>query len=114
MNKKLLRKKLALMLANLKKKRKYYCEVEYLESSGTQYIDTGFIPTGNTGIDIRFLITGRGSGGNDSNMIMVGGDSAGYRCGFGYRSSSDTTYGHTLQVSGICATGNSWENYGMA
>lgn len=42
MSKKLLRKKLALMLANLKKKRKYYCEVEYLEFSGTQYINTGF------------------------------------------------------------------------
>ena len=39
--KKLLRKKLALMLANLKKKRKYYTELEYLESSGTQYIDLG-------------------------------------------------------------------------
>lgn len=42
MNKKQLRKKLALMLATLKKKRKYYCEVEYLESTGTQWIDTGF------------------------------------------------------------------------
>lgn len=41
MNKKLLRKKLALMLTNLKKKRPYFCEVEYLESTGTQYIDTG-------------------------------------------------------------------------
>lgn len=41
MNKKLLRKKLALMLANLKKKRKYFCECEYLQSSGTQYIDLG-------------------------------------------------------------------------
>jgi len=89
-------------------------KVDYIESDGNQYIDTKFIPTGNTGIDMRFLITGRGSGGNDSNMIMVGGDSAGYRCGFGYRSSSDTTYGHTLQVSGICATGNSWENYAMS
>ena len=34
MNKKLLRKKLALMLATLKKKRKYYCEVEYIKSDG--------------------------------------------------------------------------------
>ena len=25
-----------------KKRRKYYCEVEYLESTGTQYIDTGY------------------------------------------------------------------------
>ena len=37
-----LRKKLALMLANLKKKRPFYCELEYLEADGTQYIDTGF------------------------------------------------------------------------
>ena len=36
-----LRKKLALALANLKKPRKYYCEVEYLESTGTQIIKTG-------------------------------------------------------------------------
>ena len=42
MSKKLLRKKLALMLATLKKKRPYYCEVEHLESTGTQYIDTGY------------------------------------------------------------------------
>ena len=43
-----LRRKLALALANLKKKRPYYCELEYLESTGTQYIDTGIIPTENT------------------------------------------------------------------
>ncbi len=44
MNKKLLRKKLALMLANLKKKRPFYTELEYIESTGTQYIDTGIKP----------------------------------------------------------------------
>ena len=36
-----LRRKLALALANLKKKRPFYCECEYLESTGTQYIDLG-------------------------------------------------------------------------
>ena len=57
MNKKLLRKKLALILANLKKKRKYYCEVEYLESTGTQRIDTGipFIAQDNYVIKARSL-----------------------------------------------------------
>ena len=54
MNKKQLRKKLALMLANLKKKRKYYTEVEYLESDSTAYIDTGV------------------SGGNDNLKIEMG------------------------------------------
>lgn len=82
--------------------------VDYLESTGTQYIDTGFIPSGNTGVDVKFLVTGRGSGGSDSNIVLVGGDSAGYRCGFGYRNSGDT-----LQVAGICATGVTWENYAL-
>lgn len=36
------------MLANLKKKRKFFCECEYLESTGTQYIDTGYKPNTNT------------------------------------------------------------------
>ena len=46
MTKKLMLKQLASMLASFKRKKKYYCEVEYLESSGTQYIDTG-IPLSN-------------------------------------------------------------------
>lgn len=55
----LLRKKLALMLANLKKKRPYYCEVEYLESTGTQRIDTGYnINTSTDEVTVYFqLIT---------------------------------------------------------
>ena len=52
MNKKLLRKKLALMLATLKKKRKYYTEVECLELTGTQGIDTGISGDLNTSYEI--------------------------------------------------------------
>lgn len=33
-------------------KKPYYCEVEYLESTGTQYVDTGYIPTENTSFDL--------------------------------------------------------------
>ena len=51
MNKKQLRKKLALMLANLKKKRPFYTEVEYLESTGTQWIDTGIAGTSDLCVD---------------------------------------------------------------
>ena len=59
MNKKLMRKKLALMLANLKKKRKYYCECEYLESTGTQYIDTGVIPSNKKiSAEVKFKLNG--------------------------------------------------------
>jgi hypothetical protein len=31
-----------------------YTELEYIQSTGTQYIDTGFIPNQNTRVDIRF------------------------------------------------------------
>ena len=38
-----------------------YQQVEYLESTGTQYIDTGVNPSSNTvGFYINFLITGGG------------------------------------------------------
>lgn len=47
----LLRKKYDMMLATLpsgRAPRAYYTELEYIESTGTQYIDTGFVPSGNT------------------------------------------------------------------
>ena len=54
-----MRKKLALMLSNLKKKRPFYTELEYLESTGTQYIDTGYnINTSTDEVETYFqLIT---------------------------------------------------------
>lgn len=35
-----------------------YTRVQYLESTGTQYIDTGFIPSVNTSIDISYAWAG--------------------------------------------------------
>ena len=78
MNKKLLRKKLALMLATLKKKRPYYCEVEYLESTGTQYIDTGFsIKQENTTVSLSFMPTVEWSTGV-KNMGVAGSQTYNY------------------------------------
>ena len=57
-----LRRKLALALANLKKKRKYYCEVEYLESTGTQYIDLGVGVKANTVFKATFSIASTATG----------------------------------------------------
>ena len=34
-----------------------YQKIEYLESTGTQYIDTGFVPNQNSGINIDFYVT---------------------------------------------------------
>jgi len=72
MNKKLLRKKLALMLANLKKKRKYYTELEYLESTGTQYIDTGLKGKNNIDFDYKCIFTNL-----DGTAQCVGGNWSG-------------------------------------
>lgn len=34
-----------------------YTEVEWIQSSGTQYIDTGVVPDGETSVDVSFLVT---------------------------------------------------------
>lgn len=34
-----------------------YTQLEYIQSSGTQYIDTGFIPTNNTNLEVDFYPT---------------------------------------------------------
>lgn len=39
------------------KRLPYDAEVEYLESTGTQWIDTGIVPTAQTNISIKFLTT---------------------------------------------------------
>lgn len=66
MSKKLMRKKLALMLANLKKKRKYYCEVEFLESTETQWIDTGILPSEDLRTKVVQAYTGTSIARNSS------------------------------------------------
>lgn len=55
--KKLMKKKLALMLSNLKRKRPFYTEVEYLESTGTQYIDTGFVLNSTKKVSVGFSVS---------------------------------------------------------
>ena len=48
---------------------KIYQEVEYIESTGTQYIDTGVIPNINTKIDIEFETIQKGNFG-----VIFGGE----------------------------------------
>lgn len=72
MSKKLMRKKLALMLSNLKKKRKFFCEVEYLESTGTQYINTGLLSTADSKVDIVYGFTSMESGAANNCAIFGG------------------------------------------
>ena len=63
-------------------KKPYYCEVEYLESTGTQYIDTGLTGNTNTKAELSVIIstqaTGNvgilGSRGNsaNNNLLAIG------------------------------------------
>ncbi len=49
-----------------KKRKPYYCEVEYLESTGTQYIDTGFKIDDTCGYDISWMAL------NANDTIIMG------------------------------------------
>lgn len=42
----------------------YDAEVEYLESTGTQYVDTGIVPTDTTGFVVRAISMPTGEGNN--------------------------------------------------
>lgn len=51
-----------------------YTKVNYIESSGTQYIDTGYIPNANTKIEIKcLLIVGGGGLAFGNRMPAEGG-----------------------------------------
>ena len=49
-----------------------YQEVEYIESTGTQYIDTGFIPTSQTSLDIKASIGQNTLLGAEGNTLENG------------------------------------------
>lgn len=57
MNKLLLRRRALMMVQKKSRLPSEYQEVEYLESTGTQYIDTGYIPNYYTTITGKFLHT---------------------------------------------------------
>lgn len=45
-----------------------YTWLEYIESTGTQFIDTGFIPNQDTRVDIRYVLP------SDENLVIFGED----------------------------------------
>ena len=66
----------------------YDAGVEYLESSGTQYIDTGVFPTANVGALVDVMPF---NGGADVCALFCGSDT--WRWGFGFR------VNYTIQIS---------------
>ena len=55
-----------LLMAKAKKKQQEYIELEYLESTGTQYFNLDYIPTENTGLHVKASTVGQG------DMIICG------------------------------------------
>ena len=96
-----MRKKLAMMLATLKKKRPFYTEVEYLETKNQQtndvstnaaaYIDTGIIPNNNTRIECRMQFTTLISGQNKEALSGITGPESAPRFAWGFASISPYT-----------------------
>lgn len=96
-----LRRKLALALANLKKKRRYYTEIEYLETTNQQsgssstnaaaYIDTGIIPNNNTRLECRMQFTTLISGQSVEALNGTTGAESAPRFAWGFASISPYT-----------------------
>ena len=86
-----------------KKRKPYYCEVEYLETTNQQtdasstnsaaYIDTGIIPTNNTKIECRMQFTTLISGQNPEALNGATGSSpeTNFRFAWGFASISPYT-----------------------
>ncbi len=65
-----------LLMAKAKKKQQEYIELEYLESTGTQYFNLNYIPTAETGSHIKVSTVGQGDmiicgSRNDTNHTRV-------------------------------------------
>lgn len=55
-----------LLMAKAKKKQQEYIELEYLESTGNQYLNLNYIPTAETGLHVKVSTVGQG------DMIICG------------------------------------------
>ena len=77
-------------------------QIEYLESTGSQYIDTGFIPNQNSGMDIDFYAVRS----TRSSIAMIGDADSGFGFGISEDSSQSTT--KMFIKSGGYATNDTW------
>lgn len=95
--------------AAAKKRLPYDAEVEYLQSSGTQWINTGVVPNTATGCSIRFgryassvttyvPIGSRTSGGNDRWWINPNSTANGLAVFFGRGAAYQQNWPHALDT----------------
>lgn len=97
-------------------KKPYYCEVEYLESTGTQYIDTGLTGNSDTKAELAVIISTKatgnvgifGSRGNsaNSNLLAVGYGTSSLASDFNNSSYSSyrASVSYELDTKYICYT----------
>ena len=92
-----------------------YTEVEYLESTGTQYIDTGFVPNSNSGFKTKIVFSGYTDGIDDFIIGLRSNDNTYGRfaytctdfnnitfyCSFGTTTSSSYRYNSNMPSSEI-------------
>ena len=64
-----------------------YQKVNYLECTGTQYIDTGFVPDVNSAMYCKMAITDDGSNGRNNTSGCVLANNKGWFCVGGYGNS---------------------------
>lgn len=64
-----------------------YQKVNYLECTGTQYIDTGFVPDANSAMYCKIAITDDGSNGRNNTSGCIFSSNQGWFCVGGYGNS---------------------------
>ncbi len=86
---------------------KYDAEVEYLQSSGTQYIETNIIPNANTGIYVK----GQRVSGSDSFIVGLRNNTSNTRWAIGRASGWYFGYGTLLSNRYNVTIAECWMNY---
>jgi hypothetical protein len=100
----------------------YDAEVEYLESTGTQYVDTGIVPNSTTGIDMELLFTipaadtintfcSGGDGWNNNEFLIVANNGAYDGAGRLYYNASPGSY--TVYLQNISQYANQRHRYAI-
>ena len=95
---------IAEILSRLEFVEKGYTALEYIESNGTQYIDTGFVPNQDTTVIMRYY-----SGGQTGEKILFGARTAYKNTAFALWIADNyyqTDYGNNANTMNVTTTGD--------
>lgn len=75
-----------------------YTQLEYIESTGSQYINTGFYPNHNTRIDIDFEAISTNNAGAENGLVLYGSgysaENSAYEC-YAWNQQLEINYGNS-------------------